>query len=609
MGAGRYHALRKIADGGTAEVFLAEQVGAAGFRRLVVLKRIRSSLYADDDFRRMLIEEAHLAMVLHHGNLVEVLDLGEAQGRYFMVLELVDGWTVEQLVRRARAAHVSLPPALAVYIAAEVCRGLAYAHERTRGGERLNIVHRDVCPNNVLVSEQAEVKLADFGIARARTRSRTTQVGMVVGKPAFMSPEQASGEELDHRSDLFSVGTLLYYLLTDELPFRAPSDRELLIRVASAQFVSPAKLKPSLPKELVKVVLKAMSGKAADRYASAQEMLSALERVQRSELEPWGHSELKAWLDTLSRKDGQQPLTRESITPAARAADEPEWIELTAEDLKSAQGKRYPVPAERRPWLTFIGAGIACLALLLTGWALVSKQPAPPATNVVTSLSVVPALPDAAIAQSAATQPSVAPIEPDASVASAQSADVELVADGDAGVEPVVATEAESVDEPESETSSASDAGAAAMAEAHRPTASPVPVAPATAATPATAAAVVTPTTPPTAAPRPTAIAAPAPPTTQSAAAALKVWGRLGTQKGPPPPPDRAVVQLETAPPGAAIMVEGKVLGHTPAALRFKLGVPFAITFALDGYPKRELWLTLQERPGKPPKVSLRPPP
>ena len=235
----RYRAVQKIADGGSAEVFLAEQQGAAGFKRLVVLKRIRTELYADSQYREMLIEEAHLAMMLHHSNLVEVLDVGEANGRYFLVMELVDGWTLHQIMRRARDAGMPLPPELAVYIAGEICRALAYAHLRSEGGQPLGIVHRDVCPNNVLVSMHAEVKLTDFGIAKARTRTTHTKVGMIKGKPAFMSPEQTRAEVLDARSDLFSVGTVLYSLLTDKLPFPGPSDHELLIQVSGMEVASP----------------------------------------------------------------------------------------------------------------------------------------------------------------------------------------------------------------------------------------------------------------------------------------------------------------------------------------------------------------------------------
>src|SRR4051794_5136503 len=147
---GRYRILRKIADGGMAEIFLASQRGAEGFERPVVLKRILQALVADPQFRNMLIDEAHVAMGLNHSNIAQVLDLGHARGRYFLVLELVDGWDLNFLLQRMAAASFALPPALALYISAEVCRALSYAHARTRDGRHLGIVHRDISPHNVL---------------------------------------------------------------------------------------------------------------------------------------------------------------------------------------------------------------------------------------------------------------------------------------------------------------------------------------------------------------------------------------------------------------------------------------------------------------------------
>lgn len=420
--AGRYKALRKIADGGTAEVFLAEQVGAAGFRRLVVLKKVRSTLYADPDFRRMLVEEALVAMGLHHSNLVEVLDLGEAAGQYFLVLELVDGWTLKQLLERAAAAEHPLPPSLAVYVCAELCRALSYAHNRTRGGVRLNIVHRDVCPNNVLVSETGEVKLTDFGIAKARTRSRTSAVGMVIGKPAYMSPEQASGQPLDARSDLFSAGTLLYYLLTSELPFKAPNDSKLLARVASGEFVSPAKLVPSLPKELVRVVLNAMQPVPAKRFQSAQEMLAALEKVQREVLEPAGRSELESWMQELKQKDGRVPLTRESAVSPSSPAEESEWIELSSDSLTA---QPHPPPRRRSAFpRVLLGLGL-CGAAGAGLWLLGPRRGA--------ALSQ-PETPPAALTQPARTEPVQVQVNPPdpivAPAAAAPSAPMELEVTG-----------------------------------------------------------------------------------------------------------------------------------------------------------------------------------
>src|SRR5580698_3773890 len=181
---GRYTILGKLADGGMAEIFLALQHGAEGFEKPVVLKRILTQYSADPQFRNMLLDEAHISMSLQHGNVVQVLDLGVAAGRYFLALELVDGWDLEKVLQRAHAAAMVWPTALGLYVVAEVCRGLAYAHGKTRDGKPLGIVHRDISPNNVLLSGEGEVKLADFGTGDRSLLSRgylAAAAAMVLG--------------------------------------------------------------------------------------------------------------------------------------------------------------------------------------------------------------------------------------------------------------------------------------------------------------------------------------------------------------------------------------------------------------------------------------------
>src|SRR6476661_7531996 len=194
---GRYNIVRRVADGGMAEIFLATQVGREGFQKPVILKRIHSSIYADPQFRNMFIDEAHISMSLSHSNIVQVLDLGVGGGRYFLVLEFVDG------------------------------------------DRPLGIVHRDVSPHNILLSEQGEVKLTDFGIAKAMNKREHTGTGVVKGKVAFMSPEQAMGKPIDARSDLFSLGTILYLLMTRSRPFEGPTELETLLRVQKGDFTPP----------------------------------------------------------------------------------------------------------------------------------------------------------------------------------------------------------------------------------------------------------------------------------------------------------------------------------------------------------------------------------
>src|SRR6185436_1719258 len=176
---------------------------------------------------------------LQHSNIAQVLDLGVAGGRYFLALELVDGWDLERILQRAYGAGIVWPAALALYVTACVCRALAYAHAKTRDDRPLGIVHRDISPNNVLISDQGEVKLTDFGIAKAQRKREQTAAGVIKGKVAYMSPEQAIGGVIDKRSDIFSTGSMLYRMLTDRLPFEADNDMDSLIKVQKADFEPP----------------------------------------------------------------------------------------------------------------------------------------------------------------------------------------------------------------------------------------------------------------------------------------------------------------------------------------------------------------------------------
>jgi serine/threonine protein kinase len=312
---GRYTVVKKVADGGMAEIFLATQTGAEGFAREVILKRILPVFSGDPQFRNMLVDEAHIAMTLQHGNIVQVLDLGEAEGRYFLVMELVDGWDLSTVLARAETALHALPMGLCLYVVAEVCRGLAYAHGKAREGKSLEIVHRDISPQNVLVSEQGEVKLTDFGIAKALGKRDRTQAGVIKGKLEFMSPEQAAGEALDARSDIFSVGTVLYLLVTGRRPFAGGSDLETLLRIQKAQFDPPEKVRAKLSPQVTAIVARAMQRVPGDRYQSAEEMMRDVEAALRTEFGSVGQSELKRYLDDLGRRDGALPISRNPALP------------------------------------------------------------------------------------------------------------------------------------------------------------------------------------------------------------------------------------------------------------------------------------------------------
>jgi serine/threonine-protein kinase len=326
----RYHVVSKIAHGGMAEIFLALQKGEQGFQKPVVLKRILPSLAADPKFVRMFVDEAHIASRLNHSNLVQVLDLGRAGNQYFLVLEFVDGWSLEQIRRRAQAAKLKLPIPLALTIVGALCRGLAYVHTRERDGQPLGIIHRDVTPQNVLISQQGEVKLADFGIAKAVGKSEKSATGVIKGKFAYMSPEQSTAGQLDARSDLFSVGTVLYLLVTGRKPFDGPTDADVLLQVRRAKPAKPSTLVKDLNIDVERLINRALRADRDKRWQSAEQMADKIDAILVKLGQPSGPAPLKRWLETLGERDGARP----PVADAAAPNDPSVAVDLGSADLE-----------------------------------------------------------------------------------------------------------------------------------------------------------------------------------------------------------------------------------------------------------------------------------
>ena len=297
----------KIAHGGMAEIFLALQQGEQGFQKPVVLKRILPSLAADPKFVRMFVDEAHIASTLNHSNLVQVLDLGRSGSQYFLVLEFVDGWSLEQVRRRALQAKLKLPTPLALGIVGALCRGLAYVHTRERNGKPLGIIHRDVTPQNVLISQHGEVKLADFGIAKAVGKSEKSATGIIKGKFAYMSPEQSQAKPLDARSDLFSVGTVLYLLTTGRKPFDGPTDADVINQVRRARPAKPSAIAKDMNPDVERLINRALRADPGKRWQSAEQMADRIDAILVKLGQPSGPAPLKRWLETLSERDGAKP--------------------------------------------------------------------------------------------------------------------------------------------------------------------------------------------------------------------------------------------------------------------------------------------------------------
>jgi serine/threonine protein kinase len=253
-----------------AEVYLASATGAEGFMKEVVIKVVRSHLARDPQFVTLFIAEAHLASRLNHPNIVQVFDFGKQDDTYYLAMEFIRGTSLIDLRKRCREVGTPFPPLLAAEIGAQVARGLHYAHTLATGG----VVHRDVSPHNVLLSFDGAVKLTDFGIAKAANSN--TAPGVLKGKYAYMSPEQARGEEVDARTDIFALGIVLWELLTGGRLFDGDSDMAVLRAVASSAIAPPARLNPDIPQPLSDIVMQALSRNVRERVQTASELDKAL---------------------------------------------------------------------------------------------------------------------------------------------------------------------------------------------------------------------------------------------------------------------------------------------------------------------------------------------
>lgn len=273
---GRYNLLSRIGYGGMAEVFLASTAGERGSERLLALKRLLPHATEEEQIITLLIDEARITVRLTHPNIVQVFDFGCIAGRYYIAMEYVDGLDVKSLISIDDHLSKPLDVHVALYIVGSVLEALHFAHTREDDqGKPLGIIHRDVTPHNVLLSRQGNVKLTDFGVARAAISSHVSQVGDIRGKFSYMPPEQACGGEIDQRVDLFAVGAMLYELLTGKQPFRAASAGEQFKRLIE-NVAPPMTLRPDLSPTINAVVLKALEKNPEQRFATAYEFYQEL---------------------------------------------------------------------------------------------------------------------------------------------------------------------------------------------------------------------------------------------------------------------------------------------------------------------------------------------
>jgi len=277
---GKYLLLEKISVGGMAEVFRAKSFGVAGFEKSFALKRILPHISEDSEFVAMFIDEAKIAARLHHANICQIVEFGRVGDSYFQAMEYIPGADVRRIRRALRSRRQTIPPEIALYIAEKVCDGLDYAHRKKDvQGVSLGIVHRDVSPQNVLVSFEGGVKLIDFGIAKAANRAAKTQAGQIKGKFSYLAPEQITGQSLDGRVDLFALGVVFWEMLTGRDLFVANSEMEILRMIIRGQVPPPSQINPSLPKSLDGLVMQALATNPDDRYADAGDFLEEIQRL------------------------------------------------------------------------------------------------------------------------------------------------------------------------------------------------------------------------------------------------------------------------------------------------------------------------------------------
>lgn len=340
---GKYELLDRIAIGGMAEVFRARLRGDGGFEKHLVIKRILPHLSQDADFVVMLIDEARIAVSLNHPNIVQIYDLGKLEGTYYIAMELIEGGDLKVVLQRGKR----LPIPHALYITIEVLKGLEYAHQKMGGSKEnpvpLNIIHRDISPPNILLSYEGEVKLVDFGIAKASVRLMETSAGILKGKFEYMSPEQASGLVLDHRSDLFSTAILLYEMLTGRSPFDGTSDLMVLQNVRMSRAIPPSQLNPDIPPKLEQIILKGLAREKDDRYQRAADMRNDLMAFAYASGFVSNPSRLAAYMRTLFPNEVRAGQV--AVLDAKSGAD----ARIPLQSSGATPGlPREPIPAPRR---------------------------------------------------------------------------------------------------------------------------------------------------------------------------------------------------------------------------------------------------------------------
>jgi len=379
---GKYRIVRRIASGGMADIFLAVLDGPDGFFKTCVIKRILPEYANLDVFSRMFAGEAKVAALLNHPNIVQVFDFGKIDGQYYLAMEWIQGASLDKVVKRAAKAQVPLGPRMAVNVGIALAEALAYAHQKTLpDGTPLKLVHRDITPGNVLVSREGQIKLADFGIVKSSANLERTAVGVVKGKYAYMSPEQIANRDLDSRSDLFSLGIVLWELVTGKHLFKRDTLQQTILAISKAEAPAPTSLNPECPPALEQAVLKALAVAPEARYQSAAELHADLEQLRSSQHWTSGGREIGLMMVKLFPVDASEvfptPIPSLDLVGTGKAPSNPSLsLDVTVDteaatmdeerssQLSDPQAAMAPPPS-RFPWLLVAAVGAAIMGTIL----------------------------------------------------------------------------------------------------------------------------------------------------------------------------------------------------------------------------------------------------
>jgi TonB family protein len=477
---GQYALLERIALGGMAEVWKARMKGVEGFQKTVAIKKILPHLTDSSDFVTMFIDEAKLAAQLNHTNIIHIYDLGKIGEDYYIAMEYVDGRDLRSIINTSREKRQALPLGLALLIASRLASALDYAHRKKDfEGRELGLVHRDVSPQNVLISFEGDIKLCDFGIVKAVSKASKTQMGALKGKLQYMSPEQAWGRQVDARSDIFSLGTLLFEMLTGQRLFTGESEMSVLDAVREGRIQAPRDLDPRVPLEVNALVLRALARESKDRYQSAGDLQREIDGILVSLKPQPTQRELAQYMQRLFGAEARPAGEAAKALPVAPApvaaptATPPPPMSTSAPIAAMAPTASRPDAAlettgggKSTLWIAIAAAAaIGVAAILFLGRSKEAPAPATLETPAATA-------PEAGASAAPTAAPTAAPVEP------AKSASAPAPEDGARAAAEVTKREEEQRKKLEAEQvkkAAAAATPAAAPAKSATPPAAPAP--------------------------------------------------------------------------------------------------------------------------------------